>query len=157
MQVVVELILQARPWDQVLNALKHHFPAESRTVSTTGPRSCECYLGQTKLRPDATKLPLGPSDTSSPKFSCLQYPQQTKEDRKLLEARENFCLLVKHLSEDPPSSLQVRMVGLEDVMGFLFCFVLFSKIHLTCFTFPHTGTRTRLWGILSSCHGKAVV
>nr|AAF23504.1 TERF1-interacting nuclear protein 2 [Mus musculus] len=60
-KVVVELILQARPWDQVLNALKHHFPAESRT---------------------------------------------TKEDRKLLEARENFCLLVKHLSEDPPSSLQ---------------------------------------------------
>ncbi|NP_001391533.1 TERF1-interacting nuclear factor 2 isoform 7 [Mus musculus] len=62
-KVVVELILQARPWDQVLNALKHHFPAESRT---------------------------------------------TKEDRKLLEARENFCLLVKHLSEDPPSSLQLQ-------------------------------------------------
>ncbi|XP_021038331.1 TERF1-interacting nuclear factor 2 isoform X3 [Mus caroli] len=61
-KVVVELILQARPWDQVLNALKHHFP-ESRT---------------------------------------------TKEDRKLLEAQENFCLLVKHLSEDPPSSLQLQ-------------------------------------------------
>ncbi|XP_021058632.1 TERF1-interacting nuclear factor 2 isoform X2 [Mus pahari] len=59
-KVVVELILQARPWAQVLNALKHHFP-ESRT---------------------------------------------TRQDRKLLEARENFCLLVKHLSEDPPSSLQ---------------------------------------------------
>nr|XP_034354566.1 TERF1-interacting nuclear factor 2 isoform X1 [Arvicanthis niloticus] len=63
-KVVVELILQERPWAQVLNALNHHFP-ESRT--------------------------------------------QTKQDRKLLEAQENFCLLVKQLSEDPASSLQVRM------------------------------------------------
>lgn len=67
------------------------------------------------IRRDAAKLPLGPGDTSSPKFPCLQYPQQTK-DRKLLEAQENFYLLVKQLSEDPASSLQVRMVGLEDVM-----------------------------------------
>ncbi|XP_028643145.1 TERF1-interacting nuclear factor 2 isoform X2 [Grammomys surdaster] len=59
-KVVVELILQERPWAQVLNALNHHFP-ESRT---------------------------------------------TKQDRKLLEAQENFCLLVKQLSEDPASSLQ---------------------------------------------------
>ncbi|GAB1298910.1 TERF1-interacting nuclear factor 2 [Apodemus speciosus] len=59
-KVVVELILQERPWAQVLNALNHHFP-ESRT---------------------------------------------TKQDRKLLEARENFCLHVKQLSEDPASSLQ---------------------------------------------------
>lgn len=32
MQVVVELILQERPWAQVLNALNHHFP-ESEDVS----------------------------------------------------------------------------------------------------------------------------
>ncbi|XP_076787093.1 TERF1-interacting nuclear factor 2 isoform X8 [Arvicanthis niloticus] len=62
-KVVVELILQERPWAQVLNALNHHFP-ESRT--------------------------------------------QTKQDRKLLEAQENFCLLVKQLSEDPASSLQLQ-------------------------------------------------
>ncbi|XP_076787094.1 TERF1-interacting nuclear factor 2 isoform X9 [Arvicanthis niloticus] len=61
-KVVVELILQERPWAQVLNALNHHFP-ESRT---------------------------------------------TKQDRKLLEAQENFCLLVKQLSEDPASSLQLQ-------------------------------------------------
>lgn len=38
MQVVVELIVQERPWTQVLNALNHHFP-ESRTVSTIGLNS----------------------------------------------------------------------------------------------------------------------
>uniref|UniRef100_A0A8C2MF71 Terf1 (TRF1)-interacting nuclear factor 2 n=1 Tax=Cricetulus griseus TaxID=10029 RepID=A0A8C2MF71_CRIGR len=61
-KVVVELILQDRPWAQILNALNHHFP-ESRP---------------------------------------------TKQDRKILEARENFCLLVKQLSEaeDLASSLQ---------------------------------------------------
>lgn len=74
----MELIVQERPWTQVLNALNLHFP-ESRT---------------------------------------------TEQDRKLLEAQENFCLLVKQLSEDPASSPQVRVVGLEDVMWFLF-FVLF--------------------------------
>lgn len=79
-KVVVELIVQERPWTQVLNALNLHFP-ESRTTE--------------------------------------------QEDRKLLEAQENFCLLVKQLSEDPASSPQVRVVGLEDVMWFLF-FVLFS-------------------------------
>lgn len=31
MQVVVELILQGRPWTQVLSTLNHHFP-ESRPV-----------------------------------------------------------------------------------------------------------------------------
>lgn len=59
-KVVVELILQERPWAQVLNALNHHFPES----------------------------------------------EDTKQDRKLLEARENFCLLVKQLSEDPALSLQ---------------------------------------------------
>lgn len=59
-KVVVELIVQERPWTQVLNALNLHFP-ESRT---------------------------------------------TEQDRKLLEAQENFCLLVKQLSEDPASSPQ---------------------------------------------------
>lgn len=59
-KVVVELIVQERPWTQVLNALNHHFP-ESRTA---------------------------------------------EQDRKLLEAQENFCLLVKQLSEDPASSPQ---------------------------------------------------
>ncbi|XP_052047370.1 TERF1-interacting nuclear factor 2 isoform X2 [Apodemus sylvaticus] len=59
-KVVVELILQERPWAQVLSALNHHFP-ESRT---------------------------------------------TKQDRKLWEAQQNFCLHVKQLSEDPASSQQ---------------------------------------------------
>ncbi|XP_005085666.2 TERF1-interacting nuclear factor 2 isoform X1 [Mesocricetus auratus] len=68
-KVVVELILQDRPWAQVLSALSHHFP-ESRPV------------------------PLA--------------PEAKKQDRKILEARENFCLLVKQLSEaeDLTSSLQ---------------------------------------------------
>ncbi|XP_051051614.1 TERF1-interacting nuclear factor 2 isoform X2 [Phodopus roborovskii] len=68
-KVVVELILQDRPWAQVLNALDHYFP-------------------------ESTPVPL--------------VPEGTKQDRKILEARENFCLLVKQLSkaEDLASSLQ---------------------------------------------------
>ncbi|XP_055472288.1 TERF1-interacting nuclear factor 2 isoform X2 [Psammomys obesus] len=59
-KVVVELILQERPWAQVLNALNYHFK-ECRPVE----------------------------------------PTATKQDRKVLEAQKNFCLLVQQLSEDP--------------------------------------------------------
>lgn len=43
MQVVVELILQERPWDQVLDALKHHFP-ESRTLKPLDPEAVSAML-----------------------------------------------------------------------------------------------------------------
>lgn len=116
-QVVVELILQERPWAQVLSALRRHFaesgpaPLDPAAVSNPRPNSSCPWV----------------SVTPHPLvvfwfvwfFFCLPYLQQTKQDRKISEARENFCLHVKQLSEDPEglaSSRQVRRVGLEDVM-----------------------------------------
>ncbi|XP_050999090.1 TERF1-interacting nuclear factor 2 isoform X3 [Acomys russatus] len=82
-KVVVELIVQGRPWAQVLKALDHHF-------AEAGP------------------VPLDPAAVSNPR------PNSTEQDRKVSEARENFYLHVKQLSESPEDGASSRQELQQD-------------------------------------------
>uniref|UniRef100_A0A667IYZ3 TERF1 interacting nuclear factor 2 n=1 Tax=Lynx canadensis TaxID=61383 RepID=A0A667IYZ3_LYNCA len=115
-KVVVELILQGRPWAQVLNALHHHFPESGPVVRDPKAVSNPWYepFPVNTVPQSGFSRPLDPGD---PKFSAFPYPQQTKQDlRKISEAQKTFCQQVKQLAETPVD-LASKLQELEQEYG----------------------------------------
>lgn len=125
----MELIIQGRPWAQVLNALHHHFPESGPVVRDPKAVSDPWNNPHPLVNPLCNKIAPPSSPPGDPNLTlCLLYPQQTKQDlRKISEAQAAFRQQVKQLAEAPVDlawKLQVRLAGLEAVM-WLFFLVLF--------------------------------